>query len=214
MAVIAAALACVAGGRSWLARSRRPIARSRRRSGRRRRCKLPPVEKRTLSNGLPVWIMGVHKVPTVQLELAVTAGIAADPAGQVRPRQPDRRHARRRRRHAQRARDRRRGRFPRRGAVRRPAPPTPSYVDLHVPVARLADALPIMADVVARPTFPEAELKRLREERLASLLETEDDPEQLIAGRVPARRLRRAAPLRHRDDGHRGVAQGDHRRRT
>ena len=42
-----------------------------------------------------------------------------------------------------------------------------------------------MADVVARPTFPEAELKRLREERLASLLETEDDPEQLIQVAFP-----------------------------
>ena len=40
----------------------------------------PPVEKRTLSNGLQVWVMGVHKVPTVHLELAVRAGIAADPA--------------------------------------------------------------------------------------------------------------------------------------
>ena len=37
-----------------------------------------------------------------------------------------------------------------------------------------------MADVVARPTFPEAELKRLREELLASLLEAQDDPEQLV----------------------------------
>jgi predicted Zn-dependent peptidase len=42
-----------------------------------------------------------------------------------------------------------------------------------------------MADVVARPTFPEAELKRLREERLASLLQVEDDPEQLIQSAFP-----------------------------
>jgi zinc protease len=39
--------------------------------------KLPPVERRTLSNGLQVWVMGVHKVPTVHLELAVRAGVAA-----------------------------------------------------------------------------------------------------------------------------------------
>jgi zinc protease len=42
---------------------------------------LPPIERRTLSNGLPVWIMGVHKVPTVHLELVVRAGVAADPPG-------------------------------------------------------------------------------------------------------------------------------------
>jgi len=63
--------------------------------------------------------------------------------------------------------------------------PDATFVDLHVPVARLADALPIMADVVARPTFPEAELNRLREERLASLLEMQDDPEQLIQVAFP-----------------------------
>ena len=42
--------------------------------------KLAPVEKRTLSNGLQVWIMGVHKVPTVHLELTIRAGTAVDPA--------------------------------------------------------------------------------------------------------------------------------------
>ena len=42
-----------------------------------------------------------------------------------------------------------------------------------------------MADVLMRPTFPDAELKRLREERLASILETEDDPEQLIQVAFP-----------------------------
>ena len=33
-----------------------------------------------------------------------------------------------------------------------------SAVRLNVPVARLKDALPLMADVVLRPTFPDAEL--------------------------------------------------------
>jgi predicted Zn-dependent peptidase len=56
---------------------------------------------------------------------------------------------------------------------------------LQVPVARLADALAVMSDVVARPTFPEGELKRLRDERLASLVEAQDDPEQLVAFAFP-----------------------------
>jgi predicted Zn-dependent peptidase len=42
-----------------------------------------------------------------------------------------------------------------------------------------------MADVVMHPTFPEAELKRLREERLTTLLEMEDDPEQMIQVAFP-----------------------------
>jgi predicted Zn-dependent peptidase len=49
----------------------------------------------------------------------------------------------------------------------------------------LADGLAVLSDVVARPTFPDEELKRLREERLASLLEAQDDPEQLVAFAFP-----------------------------
>src|SRR5207253_2929597 len=51
-----------------------------------------------------------------------------------------------------------------------------SAVRLHVPVARLADALPIMADVALRPTFPNDELERLRQERLTSILQSRDNP--------------------------------------
>ena len=58
-----------------------------------------------------------------------------------------------------------------------------SAVRLHVPVARLADALPIMADVALRPTFPKDELERLRRERLTALL---------AGARRPARRSRRS----------------------
>src|SRR5207248_1800778 len=39
-----------------------------------------------------------------------------------------------------------------------------SAVRLHVPSARLADALPIMADVALRPTFPRDELDRQRQQ--------------------------------------------------
>ena len=46
---------------------------------------------------------------------------------------------------------------------------------LGVPVARLAPALALMADVALRPTFPEAELERLRQERLTELLQARDD---------------------------------------
>jgi zinc protease len=42
-----------------------------------------------------------------------------------------------------------------------------------------------MADVVVRPAFPDPELQRLREERLTSLIETADDPEQLIQAAFP-----------------------------
>jgi zinc protease len=51
-----------------------------------------------------------------------------------------------------------------------------STVRLHVPSARLADALPIMADVALRPTFPKDELERQRSQRLTSILQGRDDP--------------------------------------
>ena len=146
--------------------------------------KLAPIEKRTLSNGLQVQVLGMHKVPTVHVGLAIRTGTGTDPAGKfglasLTADMIDE------------------------GAGSRSAleisdaidflgaqlstgsSSDATFVQLHVPVARLADALPVMADVVIRPTFPEAELKRLREERLASLLEMQDDPEQLVAVAFP-----------------------------
>ena len=146
--------------------------------------KLPPIEKRTLSNGLQVWVMGVHKVPTVHLELAIRTGVAADPAGKfgLSSLVADMLDEGAGSRNALEVSDA----IDFLGADLSTAGSTDAaYVELHVPVARLADALPVFADVVAHPTFPEAELKRLREERIASLLEMQDDPEQLIQVAFP-----------------------------
>ena len=145
---------------------------------------LPAIEKRALSNGLPVWILGVHKVPTVHLQLAVRAGIAADPAGKfglssLTADMLDEGAGTRSALEIADAIDFLGAELSTNGGS------DASFVDLHVPTARLANALPIMADVIARPTFPDAELKRLREERLASLLEAQDDPEQLIQFAFP-----------------------------
>src|SRR6187549_899492 len=43
--------------------------------------KLPPIQKRALSNGLPVWIVEMHEVPVASLALVVKAGAANDPLG-------------------------------------------------------------------------------------------------------------------------------------
>jgi hypothetical protein len=51
-----------------------------------------------------------------------------------------------------------------------------SAVRLNVPVARLQDALPLMADVALRSAFPEKELDRVRQERITALLQARDDP--------------------------------------
>ena len=49
-------------------------------------------------------------------------------------------------------------------------------VGVDVPAARLAPALDLVAEVLLRPTFPEAEVERLRDERLNDLLQVRADP--------------------------------------
>ncbi|MEO5964574.1 MAG: pitrilysin family protein, partial [Candidatus Limnocylindrales bacterium] len=47
---------------------------------------------------------------------------------------------------------------------------------LDVPASRFAAALELLAEVVRRPSFPEAEVDRLRDERLTDLLQAKADP--------------------------------------
>ncbi len=145
---------------------------------------VPAVEKRTLSNGLAVWVVGMHKVPTVQLELAVRAGSASDPEGKfglasLTADMLDEGAGDRTALQIADAIDFLGAELTTTAAV------DAAFADLHVPVARLADALPVFADVIARPTFPDAELKRVREERLTSLIQARDDPEQLVRFAFP-----------------------------
>jgi len=49
-------------------------------------------------------------------------------------------------------------------------------IGVDVPAARLAPALELLAEVALTPTFPEAEVERLRDERLNDLLQAEADP--------------------------------------
>src|SRR5947207_14307717 len=43
--------------------------------------KLPAIQKRQLSNNLPVWIVELHEVPVAQVNLVVLSGSSNDPAG-------------------------------------------------------------------------------------------------------------------------------------
>jgi zinc protease len=45
--------------------------------------KLPTIVKRQLANGLPAWIVELHEVPVVQVNLLVRAGTANDPPGKA-----------------------------------------------------------------------------------------------------------------------------------
>jgi zinc protease len=136
---------------------------------------LPQIQKRQLSNGLPVWLVELHEVPVVQVNLLLRSGAADD--GPRRFGQANMTAA-----------------MLEQGAGSRTALQIADEVDylgadlsaasgmdssvvrLHVPVARLAEALPIMADISLRPTFPSEELDRVRQERLTSILQARDDP--------------------------------------
>ena len=142
--------------------------------------KLPAIQKRLLSNGLPVWTVELHEVPVAQINLVVFSGSADDPAGKFGVASLT-------------------TAMLEEGAGSRSALQIADAVDflgadlgtgitadasavrLHVPVARLVEALPIMADVALRPTFPQDELDRLRQQRLTSLLQARDDPPTIAA---------------------------------
>jgi len=122
--------------------------------------KLPAIQKAALSNGVPVVLVESHEVPLVQVNLLIRSGSGDDPSGKfglasLTMAMLDE------------------------GAGSRNAlqisddveylgatlGTTSSFdasaVRLNVPVARLADALPLMADVALRPTFPQTDLDRL-----------------------------------------------------
>jgi predicted Zn-dependent peptidase len=141
--------------------------------------KLPAIQKLKLSNGLPVWLVEHHEVPLAQINMIVRSGSAADPIGKygvgsLTAAMLDE------------------------GAGARSSleladaleflganlSTTSSFdysaVRLNVPVAKLGDALGLMADVALRPTFPAADLERIRKERLTALLQARDNPAALI----------------------------------
>lgn len=140
--------------------------------------RLPAVQKRALSNGIPVWSVELDKVPVVQVSLLIFSGAATDPAGKFGVASMT-------------------SAMLDEGAGSRNSLEIADAVDylgatlattsgydssavrLWVPVARLNEALPIMADVTLRPTFPPAELDRLRQERLTSMSEMRDDPQSI-----------------------------------
>src|SRR5262245_50026673 len=115
--------------------------------------KLPAIQKTKLGNGLPVWIVEHHEVPIAQVNLIVRSGSAADPIGKygvgsMTAAMLDEGAGSRSSLELADAID-----FL--GAtVGTTSTSDLSAVRMSVPVARLGDALPLMADISLRPTFP------------------------------------------------------------
>lgn len=140
--------------------------------------KIPAIQKQTLSNGLPVWIVEMDEVPVVDVSLIVKSGASADPAGKFGVASFT-------------------SAMLDEGAGSLDALQLADAIDilgaslttgvsydsstvrLHTLVSTLDAALPIMADVSLRPTFPQADLERLRTERLTGLLQLRDNPSPL-----------------------------------
>ena len=115
--------------------------------------RLPAIQKRQLSNGLPVWLVELHEVPVAQVSLLVLRGSADDAAGKFGVATLT-------------------AAMLQEGAGSRTSLELADAIDflgadltttagidssavrLHVPVAHLADALLLMGDVALRPTFP------------------------------------------------------------
>jgi predicted Zn-dependent peptidase len=149
------------------------------------RLNLPSIQQRALSNGIAVLIVEAHEVPIVQVSLLLRAGAGNDPAGRFGTASLT-------------------AAMLDEGAGTRSALEIADAVELlgaaltttagfdasavrlNVPVKYLDDGLALMADVALRPTFPGADLERLRQERLTALLQARDDPAS-IAGTAFAR---------------------------
>src|ERR1044072_6124003 len=129
--------------------------------------KLPEITRQKLSNGVEVWVVEHHEVPLAQVNMIVRSGRSADPAGKygvgsLTAAMLDE------------------------GAGTRNSLELAdaleflaanlstvssfdySAVRMNVPVSKLAEALPVMADVALRPTFPQTDLDRLKKERLTA----------------------------------------------
>ena len=143
---------------------------------------LPPVERRTLSNGLQVLIVQHHELPIVNMNLVMKMGAAGDPEGKA-------------------------GLASLTSDMLDEGTATRSSLAISDQLARIGSsltigtgwdsttaslrtltrhldsALDIYADVITNPSFPDKELQRLRAQRLGALKSQRDNPET-IAGLV------------------------------
>jgi len=136
---------------------------------------LPPIVTRELPNGLRLMVVEHHELPLADFILLVRTGFEADPARQLGLAGLT-------------------SALLDEGAGRRTALQIAdqaaylgvrlgtgggwdfSTVSLHTPTAQLDSALALFADVALRPTFPQAELDRLRQERITRIIQNRDQP--------------------------------------
>jgi zinc protease len=160
---------------------------------------LPPIHRERLENGLEVVVAERPGVPLAAARLVLRGGSSLDPAG---------RHGL-----AHLA-----AISARRGTRRRTGPQIDltveslgaelgsgvdedaSYYGISAPVEGLATCLDILSDVAARPTFPAAEVARLRRREIAALAHDADEP-SLVADRAMLEAAYAGHPYGHASEG-------------
>jgi zinc protease len=136
---------------------------------------LPAIEKTVLRNGLRVWIVERHSLPSIACNLVLHAGGDHDPEGRaglagLTAELLDQGTASM---SALEIADR----LDFIGAaisIRAGLDATSAY--LHTLTKHIDEALAVFGEIIAAPTFPEADLERTRDERLTSLLQHRDRP--------------------------------------
>jgi len=174
--------------------------------------RFPAFERRTLPNGLRLVVATVRRLPVVSVAAVVDAGAAADPAGKeglavLTARALDEGTAEF---DALALADR----VERLGAsLDAGADWDAALVSLTTLAPRLEEAFAVLAEVLARPVFPEREVERLKAERLADLLHLRSDPGGLadaaLAEAVYAEGSRYARPEGGGESAVRGLTRAD-----
>jgi predicted Zn-dependent peptidase len=144
--------------------------------------KLPPIERRTLPNGMTLLVVEQHELPLADFLLLVGSGNEADPTSRAGLASLT-------------------ALLVREGTMTRTSPQIAdqlsflgaslstgsawdmSQIGLHTPTAQMDSALALFADVALHPSFPQKEVDRLKKQRVTDLLLAKDRPRD-IADRV------------------------------
>jgi zinc protease len=137
--------------------------------------RLPPIEQRTLSNGLRLLIVRHDELPLATFNLVIGSGASYDPRG--KPGVAEFTASMMREGAAARSTLEISDQLAFLGAaLSTTAGWDGAIVFLHTPTAQLDSALALFADVALRPTFPADEMERQRGRRLAAILQRQDQP--------------------------------------
>jgi zinc protease len=147
--------------------------------------KLPPLQRATLSNGLKVVLAERHAVPVVQLSLIVDAGHAADSLAKpgtsnlalamisngTKTRNALQISARSEELGAE---------------IGAGSTLDTSFISLNAISAELGNSLELFSDILLNPTFPEAELNRLKNQSIAAIQQAKSQPRGIASRLFPS----------------------------